>query len=257
MLKEITCLNATQTEYPFNILKFDSLDLSSPVIFLTGENGCGKSTLLNAISTLTQSIPVGKASSMHHPYEDGFKLSWSSKLKKGYYFQSEDFYTYLSWASDEVETNQMMLQDAQARHKNPESLAYLLETNLHKGNTQRMNGIVESYLKASHGEGYIRFFSERLRSQSLYLLDEPETPLSFQNQLTLLYLIGEYVKKGSQFIICTHSPILLAYPQAKIYYIHEAINEVSYDNHPIVSDTRSFLKDPQRFMHYLFNEEGS
>lgn len=239
-------------EYPFNVIDFDRLALDAPVIFFTGANGCGKSTLLRAMASLSQAIDLGKGTKEEYDYHQGFTLSWSHKLKRGYYFQSEDFYTYLQWAKEEIGVNQQMLDEAEERHTNKTRLEYLLETGLHKANRQSMSDLVYDYMNVSHGEGYINFFAERLRSQTLYLLDEPETPLSFQNQLSLLTLIDDYVKEGSQFIMCTHSPILLAYPNALIYYFNEeGISEISYADHPLVKDYTLFLDNPERFMHYL------
>lgn len=254
MLNEIRKHNNIN-RYPFNVIHFDRLDLSAPVIFFTGANGCGKSTLLKVIASLTSSIDLGKGSKDTHDYTSGFTLAWSLKLKRGYYFQSEDFYTYLQWAKEEVGVNQQMLDDAEARYTNKSSLGYLLETGVHIHNTKAMDNIIENYLDVSHGEGYITFFADRLRSKTLYLLDEPETPLSFQNQLTLLSLIDEYVKQGSQFIICSHSPILLAYPNAQIYFFeNDEISIVDYKNHPLVKDYQLFLDNPERFMHYLLKK---
>ncbi len=251
MLNDMTQIKKS-SQYPFNVLEFDRIDLSAPVIFFTGDNGSGKSTLLKAIAYLTKSINLGRTNEDEINYGLGYKLSWSRILKKGYYFQSEDFYTYLMWAKDEIRENQEMLDNAEERHTNKTSLGYLLETGVHKYNRQSMSDIVDDFMKVSHGEGYITFFANRLRSQSLYLLDEPETPLSFQNQLSLLTLIHDYVEEGSQFVICTHSPILLAYPNAKIYYFNDKIEEVDYDAHPLVSEYRLFLNEPGRYMHHLF-----
>lgn len=248
--------NRNEDSYPFNVIDFDRLDLSAPVIFFTGPNGSGKSTMLKAIASLANAINLGNDKKDMFDYSHAFTLAWSLKLKRGYYFKSEDFYTYLEWAKDEIIVNQEMLDAAEERHTNKTTLQYFLETGLHKGNKKAMTNIVDDYMNISHGEGYINFFAERLRKETLYLLDEPETPLSFQNQLTLLSLIDDYVKEGSQFIICTHSPILLAYPNANIFYFDEqSVQIMDYDKHPLVVDYKLFLDNPERFMHYLLRED--
>lgn len=256
MLKHIK-KNTNDFDYPDKVLDFDVLDLDSPVIFFTGENGSGKSTLLKVLADLSGSIDLGKSLmySMYDFSSDSFSLAWSRVLRKGYYFQSEDFYLYLKDSFKEREDNKAMLKEAEERHGNRRSLGYYLESGMHRGNTEAMDGIVQEYLYASHGEGYIRFFQSKLRESTLYLLDEPETPLSFQNQLTLIKLIDETVKKGSQFIICTHSPILLSYPGAKIIHFAETIQEIQYKDHPLVHDYKRFLENPERYYHYLLSDE--
>lgn len=253
MIKNLKQVNNNET-YPYNVVNFNILDLEYPVVFFTGDNGSGKSTLLSVIAHLSDCINLGKDQHEFHDYSKYYKLSFASKISKGYYFLSEDFYTYLTWAKREVKENEDLLKNTNARHKNKESLGYIMESNLHKSNMRAMDNIVEDYLHVSHGEGYINFFASRLRKNSLYLLDEPESPLSFQNQLSLLSLIDEYTKQGSQFIICTHSPILLAYPNAKIYYFDNTIESIEYDEHPIVKDYQVFLNSPKRFMHHLLKD---
>ena len=98
-------------------------------------------------------------------------------------------------------------------------------------------------------------FKSRLSPNSLYILDEPETPLSPQNQLTLLCLIDEQIKQGSQFIIASHSPILTAHPEAAIYEISsQSIEEIAYDDIDNVAFMKHFMADPKRFMHYALKE---
>lgn len=243
-------------EYPYNVIDFENLHLNAPVVFFTGENGSGKSTLLRIISNLSNSIEVAKNIEYNFKGYNGFSLSWDVKLKRGYYFQSEDFYSFLDWVEKEENENRLLLESSISRHKNRQSIGAILETEMHKGNTYKMNQMVTEFKEASHGEGYIRFFVSKLRKNTLYLLDEPETPLSFQNQLTLISLIQKYAVQGSQFIICTHSPILLAYPNALIYYFSQTIEQTNYSDHPMVSAYKYFLDNPERYMRHLFEDEN-
>ena len=255
MLKKITRIINTSKNYPFNVLNFKELSLDAPVVFLTGENGSGKTTLLNVISELSESISVGKSKPLPLNIEGYFQLSWLPKLKKGYHFKSEDFFTFLLWAQSESSINESFLEEATKRHGDIKNMGYLLETGVHRSNVEYMNEVVNDYMKVSHGEGYLKYFSSKLRPNTLYLLDEPEAPLSIQNQLVLISILSDLVKKGSQFIICTHSPILMAYPDALIYYCDDnAIDLVSYDNHPVVKEYRLFLEKPERYMHYLLED---
>ncbi|CAM2807136.1 AAA family ATPase [Erysipelothrix tonsillarum] len=255
MLIEVSKLS-DENVYPYNTIDFNTLDLDSSVVFFTGENGSGKSTLLRAIAHQSNSYSVSKKIDYQAHRYDRFSLAWHSRLKRGYYFQSEDFYSFLNWISEEEIENEKMYEDALERHGENRSMGVLIELGMHEGNRKHMDKMVTELKEASHGEGYIRFFASKLRPNTLYLLDEPETPLSFQNQLTLMTLINDYVKQGSQFIICTHSPILLAYPDAKIYYFDETITSMSYDEHPIVRDYSSFMNRPQQYLYYLFEDEN-
>ncbi|CCV64396.1 conserved hypothetical protein, ATP-binding domain [Alteracholeplasma palmae J233] len=246
---------SNKNEYPYNVINFDKIDLDAPIIFFTGENGSGKTTLLRAISYLTNSIQVSKNINYQLSKYSEYKIAWSTKLKKGYHFQGEDFYSFLTWVDKEEKENQLMYEESVKKHGNSNSIGKIMEKGLYKSNTRMMSDMVNEFKNASRGEGYIRFFASKLRPQALYLLDEPETPLSFQNQLTLLSLIDQYVKEGSQFIICTHSPILLAYPGAVIYHFSDTIESINYAEHPVVKDYQSFLNAPERYMNHLFGKK--
>ena len=255
MLKKVE-IKHQQDQYPYHVLDFDALDLDHPVVFLTGDNGTGKSTLLKGIKYATESIDVSKHNEDETALFLDFKAVWSSRLRRGYYFQAEDFHSFLLWISQEEQANKALYDDAYQRHGGPVGMGALLELNLHKGNQKTLEHMKNTMKHVSHGEGYLEFFASKLRSNTLYLLDEPETPLSFQNQLTLMSLIHTYVQQGSQFIICTHSPVLLAYPEANIYHFQgQAIEQVPYASHPIVTDMKHFLDAPQRYLRYLFQDE--
>lgn len=107
-------------------------------------------------------------------------------------------------------------------------------------------------LTSSHGESYLSFFKSRIKPNQLFILDEPETPLSFDNQLALIYMIHEGVKEGAQFIIATHSPILCAYPDAKIYELStNDIQETTYDQINSIKLLKQFIDDPSHFYKHL------
>lgn len=108
-------------------------------------------------------------------------------------------------------------------------------------------------LEVSHGESYLDFFKSRLKPNSLYILDEAEVPLSIQNQLTLLLMIKEVVDDGCQFIISTHSPVLMSYPNACLYEIkNDIIEKVSYDEITSVRLLKDFLNYKDNYLRHLF-----
>jgi predicted ATPase len=107
----------------------------------------------------------------------------------------------------------------------------------------------------SHGESFMALVQNRFRGNGLYILDEPEAALSPSRQMTLVAEIKRLVDNNSQFIIATHSPILLAYPGAIIYQISEnSLYQVTYQECENYKVTKQFLEQPERIIHYLFNE---
>ncbi len=108
----------------------------------------------------------------------------------------------------------------------------------------------------SHGESFIALVQNRFREHGLYLMDEPEAALSPQRQLEFLGLLHDYVQKGGQFIIATHSPIIMAYPDARIYLLDDqGIREVAYTDTEHYLITLGFLSNPQRSFSMLFGDE--
>ena len=109
--------------------------------------------------------------------------------------------------------------------------------------------------KRSHGESFIQLIENRFYNNGLYLLDEPEAALSPTRQMQFLALVDDLVKHGCQFIICTHSPIILSYPNADIYQINEdKLELIEYKNTELYNIYKSFLQNPERTLNILLNE---
>ena len=163
---------------------------NSPITIFTGENGSGKSTMLEAIAISYGFNPEGGTKNYSFSTYDSHSLLHKSmivskgyrKPKWGYFFRAESFYNVAT--KEEEYSNNIYYS--------------------------------KKYHKKSHGESFISLFQDQFKENSVYLLDEPEAALSPQTQLALLVEIYECAKKGSQFIIVTHSPILLAIPGAQI-----------------------------------------
>lgn len=261
ILKSIQIKKTLPNQYPYNTSSFETLNFTAPVTFFTGDNGSGKSSLLRTIKELSNAIDIGQGkifdTDLKHQFESYYRLSWSAKTQRGFYLQSEDFLNYLLWAERELVYYEEELKGVDERHENKTTLEYQLEYGVHDANRKRMDTITRDIAHASHGEGYLAFFESRLKDNALYLLDEPETPLSFHSQLALLELMDRAIKKGCQFIVCTHSPVLLAYPKAQIFYFDQTIEKTNYQDHPLVSNLKNFLEAPERFMHYLLNQDDA
>ncbi|MCC7123759.1 MAG: AAA family ATPase [Acidobacteria bacterium] len=223
------------TSYPFNVRAFSrgiDLDCRARVIFLVGENGSGKSTLLEAIAECCGFNPEGGNRDHHRavfaersPLAQAIRLSWRTKVAEGFFLRAESFYNFASY----IET---------------------------VSNLRAYGG--KSLHRQSHGESFMALFNNRFE-QGVYLLDEPEAALSPQRQLSFLRIVHDMAAPGhAQFIIATHSPILLAYPGATIFSLDgDTIERVQYQETKHFLITRDFLSGPERFFKHLFGKEGS
>jgi predicted ATPase len=247
-------------EFPFNLAVFRSLDkveFHSPVTFLVGENGSGKSTLLEAIAAGLDAITVGGADvsrddSLAHirPFAKHFRFSWHHKTRRGFFLRAEDFFRFARRVTHM--RNELLHEAAEyERTLTGEALARAKGTML--GQVAEMESRYGKDLDAnSHGESFLKLFQARFVPDGLYLLDEPEVPLSPQRQLTLISMLKDMVSQNGQFIIATHSPILMAFPQATILsFDHTPLREVPYAQLEHVTLTRDFLACPERYLRNL------
>lgn len=251
--------------YPFSVpairaLTGESLRLSSPVTFFVGENGSGKSTMLEAIAAAARSITVGSAAAATDPSLKAaqrlareLRLTWSKRTHRGFYMRAEDFFSYaraMEQARDEFAAEIESIE----RDTNLSEKARGLAIMPHAG---QLAALTESYGDGldsrSHGEAFLALFQARLAPDGLFILDEPEAPLSPRRQIALLAMIKDAVEtRGAQFIIATHSPILMAFPGATIFSFDDgAVREVSYDAIDHVVITRDFLAHPELFLRHL------
>lgn len=246
-----------KSAYPFSLSLLahtKSIDFTTPVTILVGENGCGKSTILEAIAVATKLPTVGATESHHDPslqaakkLADKMQLTWQANNHRGFFLRAEDFFGF------QKRIVEMQAELRSQKQEYGDKFTGYART-LTVGSTQAQLGELEKkYGKDpdafSHGESFLNLFASRLVPQGLYILDEPEVPLSPQRQLTFISMIKEQVAKGSQFIIATHSPILMALPEATILQIKDGkMQRVEYDDVEHVSLTRDFLTNPQAFV---------
>jgi predicted ATPase len=253
--------DAPASRFPFDIpavRELGTLAFDSPVTFLVGENGSGKSTVLEAIAAATGLPAVGSAGTdrdetlaPQRALGRALALTWNRRVRRGFFLRAEDFFGFAKRLSQlEAELiGELGRIDVEYRDASP--YAKGLAAGPMAGSLAELRRVYgEDGLDArSHGEGFLRLFQERLVPDGLYLLDEPEAALSPQSQLGLIAMICASVLDTSQFIIATHSPILLAYPNAKIYSFDSApVAAVTYDELEHVTLTRAFLNDPERFL---------
>lgn len=221
-------------EFPFCIpavKEMGMLEFHPDVTFFVGENGAGKSTLLEAIALTMGFGPEGGTKNVRFetaqttsPLHQHLQISKSFKAPKdGYFLRAESFYNVATYM-DEV------------------------------GYLDSYGG--KSLHGRSHGESFMALLTLKLRGNGLYLFDEPEAALSPNRQLAALSVIHQLVQDQSQFIIATHSPILLAYPGAKIYQFDSSgVYEVEYEDTEHFAVTRDFLNHYPRRLEQLLSDE--
>ena len=210
-----------------HLYRSKELEFKNPVTFFVGENGSGKSTLLEAIAVSAGFNAEGGSRdfvfSTRRTHSDLCDLITPIRTippKDGFFLRAESFYNTASY----LDENSTM---------------------------KRYGGV--SFHEQSHGESFLSLVTNRFEGNGLYIMDEPEAALSPQRLLTLLVLMDELVKKSSQFIIATHSPIIMAFPGADIIQFSEnGMERVSYRETESYRITKQFLDDPERMIKYLF-----
>lgn len=228
----------TRTGYPWQLPAIaalaDGLELDPSVTYLIGENGSGKSTLLEAIAVAAGMNPEGGSSNFAFSTRDSHsELHAAIRLARGGRRPRTDFFL----RAESLFNSATYLERLDEHPLDGDPLRAYGGTSLHE---------------QSHGESFLAVMIHRFGPDGLYLLDEPEAALSTQNCLTCLRRVHELVTEGSQLIIATHSPIILAYPASTIYACtSDGLERVQYDDAEPVRLTKSFLEARERFVSEL------
>ena len=249
--------------FPFTLEIVKSLreiQFASPVTYFVGENGSGKSTVLETIACAAESITVGsesvrtdKSLAPLRKLAQYFRLSWTKRTRKGFFLRAEDFFGYAKSMRQTKEEFQEELDNVKKEYKGRSKYAEALASMPYQGQLAEMQRRYGDGLDSrSHGESFLTLFQSRFVPGGLYLLDEPEAALSPMRQLTFISALKQMIQENSQFIIATHSPILLAFPEAQILqFANGAIRAVQYKELEHVQLTKDFLNNPDSFMRHL------
>ena len=249
--------------FPFNLPIIQSLgkiEFTSSVTFFAGENGSGKSTLLEAIACAAGSITVGSESvntdtslASIREFSKHLQLSWQKRTRRGFFLRAEDFFGYAKGLNQTQQELGSDLNSVDHEYIGRSQEAINLAKGVYSGQIHEIKRRYGNGLDSgSHGENYLTLFQSRFVPNGLYLLDEPEAPLSPMRQLAFLALLKGMVAQDAQFIIASHSPIIMAFPGASILSFDSSqIHRIDYNSLEHVSFTRSFLNNPNAYLNHL------
>ncbi|MGA5689284.1 AAA family ATPase [Cytobacillus pseudoceanisediminis] len=227
-------------QYPFNLPSLKTMDevpFHPKVTFLIGENGMGKSTLLEAVAVALGFNAEGGSFNFnfstfdsHSVLGDYLKvIKGIDRPSDGFFLRAESFYNVAS-----------NIEEMDREGGAPKVIDAFGGRSLHE---------------QSHGEAFFSTFLHRFRGNGIYILDEPEAALSPLRQMSMLTRIHDLVREHSQFIIATHSPIIMAYPEAAIYeFSEEGISEKKLEETNHYRIMKQFFDDKKRMLHHLLDE---
>jgi predicted ATPase len=260
---ELNAERASGGGFPFSvpaIRTLPRLELHTPVTCFVGDNGSGKSTLLEAIALAARLPAVGSAELdrdetlvQQRLLAGALRLVWRRRMHRGFFLRAEDFFGFARRIAQVRAELQQRIGDVEKEYADASEYVRGLARGPAAGSLAELTQLYgENVDGRSHGEAFLALFQSRLHPGGLYLLDEPEAALSPQSQLGLIALLADSITQDCQFVVATHSPLLLAFPGATILSFDATpIQEVRYDELPHVNLTRDFLNNPATYLRHL------
>jgi predicted ATPase len=245
-----------------SIATLDRIGFDAPVTVFVGENGTGKSTLLESLAIATQLPAVGSARPASDPTLEPqrrlarqLRLTWRGRTRRGFFLRAEDFFGFQKQLAVQRVEHERELERIDRELAGASEYARRLASGPHHASIGAMDQRYGSNPDArSHGGAFLNLFLQRLVPGGLYLLDEPEAALSPQSQLGFMAMIRDAIEDGSQFVIATHSPILMAIPQAHILSFDDPpVRRVAYEELAAVILVRDFLQAPERYLRMIWD----
>lgn len=254
-------INTNKTHpFPFNIsaVKYArNVELDKAVTIFIGDNGCGKSTLLESLALKLNLPLIGGFVTDSSGFEAArilqplVQIEKKKETHKGFFFRAEDFSDFINSVDND---NRKIAEDLRdLRGVVDDSIINQMSDSMNYSLREMRKNYGENMQAFSHGEAYLKILQTRIGDKGIYLLDEPEAALSPLKQISLLFLIMEILKTGNtQFIISTHSPVLMGLPGAKIYQVTEAaMEQVEYKETDHYRITKTFLNNPDYYLREL------
>jgi predicted ATPase len=260
-IKSFSIRTDKQHPFPFNIPAVrwaKEVELGEQVTIFVGDNGCGKSTLLESVAysidipliggRIGGASPSFEAAKILKPF---LEINWRRENRKGFFFRAEDFSQFIDGVDREREKIAMELIDLKG--KVDDSVIEQMRENMNWAGHRMRRDYGMDVQALSHGEAYLTILQTRVLDKGIFLLDEPEAALSPLKQLSLIAFILEVLKGGkAQFILATHSPILMGIPDAVLYEIkEEGMERVNYTDTDHYRITKRFLVDPESYLRHL------
>jgi predicted ATPase len=224
-------------EYPFclpAVKSLDGLKFHPKVTYIIGENGTGKSTILESIATAYGFNPEGGSRNFTFSTADSHSglfnfirlVKGARRPKDGFFLRAESYYNVATYIDQ-------------------------LDSEMSYGPQIKNSFGGKSLHEQSHGESFFSLFQHRLRGNGMYIFDEPEAALSPMRQLSFIARMHDLIETGSQFIIATHSPVIMAYPESYIYEIGDGIKKVSYEETEHYQIMKSFINNREKMLREL------
>lgn len=249
-----------QHPFPFDIPAIKhakNLDFSKSINFIVGDNGTGKSTLLEALAFRLQLPHMDGSGYRKKAFQAAVQLAPFLELEfniertVGFFFRAEDFGDYLNSVDRRDGTLHTHLNSLEGEV--PDDIIQEMKDSANSQLLHMRRNYGQELNAFSHGEAYLKVMHEKIQRRGIFILDEPEAALSPAKQLSLIYYIVDHLKNNnSQFIIATHSPILMSIPDSHLYEVtQESMQLTDLEDIDHYSITKGFLNNPQAYLRHL------